>query len=65
MHRVYVLRAVGADEDSTYSSIRFGIERSDPADECLRHVDRLGETSPLGEMAPAGIGLKPMQCSQH
>lgn len=27
MHRVYVLRAMGADEDLTYSSIRFAIER--------------------------------------
>ncbi|KAJ1334392.1 cysteine desulfurase, mitochondrial [Batrachochytrium salamandrivorans] len=53
----YVLRALGADDETAHSSIRFGIGRFTTDEEVdfainevLQHVERLREMSPLWEM---------------
>lgn len=68
----YVLRAIGAEEDLAHSSIRFGIGRFTTeeevdytADQCVKHVTRLREMSPLWEMVQEGIDIKSIQWSQH
>ncbi|UYV76028.1 NFS1 [Cordylochernes scorpioides] len=68
----YVLRAIGAEEDLAHSSIRFGISRFTTeeevdytAEQCIYHVKRLREMSPLWEMVQEGIDIKTIQWSQH
>ncbi|KAJ3259098.1 cysteine desulfurase [Boothiomyces macroporosus] len=53
----YVLRALGADDETAHSSIRFGIGRFTTEEEIeftikkvVQHVERLREMSPLWEM---------------
>ncbi|RUO96109.1 hypothetical protein BC936DRAFT_142617, partial [Jimgerdemannia flammicorona] len=53
----YVLRALGADDETAHSSIRFGIGRFTTEEEVdfvvdrvVSHVDKLREMSPLWEM---------------
>lgn len=53
----YVLRALGADDETAHSSIRFGIGRFTTeaevdfvVDKVVNHVDKLREMSPLWEM---------------
>src|SRR6266498_2992194 len=52
----YVLRALGADDETAHSSIRFGIGRFTTekevdlvVDRVVKHVDKLREMSPLWE----------------
>ncbi|EOD40602.1 cysteine desulfurase NFS1 [Emiliania huxleyi CCMP1516] len=68
----YVLRALGVDEEMAHTSIRFGIGRFTTEAEvdyavenCVKHVERLREMSPLWEMVQEGIDLKSIQWSQH
>lgn len=68
----YVLRAIGVEEDLAHTSIRFGIGRFTTAaeidyavEQCVRHVSRLREMSPLWEMVQEGIDLSTIQWSQH
>ena len=68
----YVLRALGADDESAHSSIRFGIGRfttTEEIDFCINqiaeHVDRLRGLSPLWEMVQEGIDLKSIEWAQH
>ncbi|RUS22161.1 cysteine desulfurase [Endogone sp. FLAS-F59071] len=68
----YVLRALGADDETAHSSIRFGIGRFTTeaevdfvVDKVVNHVDKLREMSPLWEMVQEGIDLKSIQWSQH
>nr|CAG8599109.1 3947_t:CDS:2 [Entrophospora candida] len=68
----YVLRALGSDDESAHSSIRFGIGRFTTEreidfviDRVTKHVDKLREMSPLWEMVQEGIDLKSIQWSQH
>ncbi|KJE95565.1 cysteine desulfurylase [Capsaspora owczarzaki ATCC 30864] len=68
----YVLRAIGADEDLAHSSIRFGLGRFTTQAEvdftiqqCIEHVNRLRDMSPLWEMRQEGIDIKSIQWSQH
>ena len=58
----YVLRALGADDETAHSSIRFGIGRFTTEkevdfaiDEVLKHVQKLREMSPLWEMVMSFI----------
>ena len=67
----YVLRAIGSDDESAHSSIRFGIGRFsteaevDLAIDLLeKHVGRLRDMSPLWEMEQEGIDLKSIQWTQ-
>jgi cysteine desulfurase len=67
----YVLRAIGSDDESAHSSIRFGIGRFTTVDEIdftikllNKHVTRLREMSPLWEMVQEGIDLKSIQWTQ-
>lgn len=67
----YVLRAIGSDDESAHSSIRFGIGRFTNEDEVdfaidllEKHVSRLREMSPLWEMVQEGIDLKSIQWTQ-
>ncbi|CAM9225685.1 unnamed protein product [Ectocarpus fasciculatus] len=67
----YVLRAIGSDDVSAHSSIRFGIGRFTTKQEidlainlCEKHVSRLREMSPLWEMVQDGIDLSTIQWSQ-
>ncbi|XP_067635586.1 uncharacterized protein [Eurosta solidaginis] len=55
---LFVLCAIGTDEDLAHSSIRFGIGRFTTnevvdyiADKCIKHVERLREMSPFWEMS--------------
>jgi len=64
--------AVGVDEEMAHTSIRFGIGRFTTEAEvdyavenCVKHVERLREMSPLWEMVQEGIDLKSIQWSQH
>jgi len=68
----YVLRALGAEEDMAHSSIRFGIGRFTTDEEveytienCVKHVTRLREMSPLWEMVQEGIDISSINWSQH
>lgn len=68
----YVLRALGADDETAHSSIRFGIGRFTTeqeidfiAERVVQHVKRLRDLSPLWEMVQEGIDLKTIQWSQH
>jgi len=68
----YVLRAIGIDEELAHTSIRFGIGRFTTVEEvdftieqCVKHVHRLREMSPLWEMVQEGIDLKEIQWSQE
>ncbi len=68
----YVLRALGADDASAHSSIRFGLGRfttEEEVDFCIeetvRHVSRLRALSPLWEMVQEGIDINSIQWSQH
>jgi len=68
----YVLRAIGVEEDLAHTSIRFGLGRFTTeaevdyaVDECVKHVSRLREMSPLWEMVQEGIDLKDIQWTQH
>lgn len=68
----YVLRAIGSEEDLAHSSIRFGIGRFTTEAEvdftianCIKHVSRLREMSPLWEMVQEGIDIKSIEWSQH
>ncbi len=67
----YVLRAIGSDDESAHSSIRFGIGRFTTEQEIdftlsllRKHVGRLREMSPLWEMVQEGIDLKSIQWTQ-
>ncbi|TPX73742.1 cysteine desulfurase [Chytriomyces confervae] len=68
----YVLRAIGADDETAHSSIRFGIGRYTTEEEIdfvvqrvVSKVDRLREMSPLWEMVQDGIDLKSIEWAQH
>jgi cysteine desulfurase len=75
----YVLRALGADDETAHSSIRFGIGRfTTEADidftikRVIEHVEKLREMSPLWEMVIAkltkyqdGIDLKSIKWAEH
>ena len=68
----YVLRAIGVSEDLAHTSIRFGLGRFTTEREvdyaielCEKHVGRLREMSPLGEMVQEGIDLKTIQWTQE
>ncbi|KAJ3297085.1 hypothetical protein HDU79_004692 [Rhizoclosmatium sp. JEL0117] len=68
----YVLRAIGADDETAHSSIRFGIGRFTTVEEIdfvvqrvVERVGRLREMSPLWEMVQDGIDLKTIQWTQH
>lgn len=59
----YVLRALGIDAENAHTSIRFGIGRFTTeaevdytADECIKHVTRLREMSPLWDLIVEGKG---------
>ncbi|KAJ1550815.1 cysteine desulfurase [Cladochytrium tenue] len=64
----YVLRALGADDETAHSSIRFGLGRFTTEaevdfviDRVAKHVAKLREMSPLWEMVQEGIDLKTIQ----
>ncbi|KAJ3029764.1 UNVERIFIED_CONTAM: cysteine desulfurase [Siphonaria sp. JEL0065] len=68
----YVLRAIGADDETAHSSIRFGIGRFTTVEEIdfvvrrvVERVGRLREMSPLWEMVEEGIDLKSIEWAQH
>ena len=68
----YVLRALGADDETAHSSIRFGIGRFTTEKEIdftvekvIKHVEKLREMSPLWEMVQEGIDLKSIKWTQH
>lgn len=68
----YVLRAIGVEEDLAHTSIRFGIGRFTTlaevdyaVEECVKHVTRLREMSPLWEMKQEGIDISSIQWTQH
>lgn len=68
----YVLRALGADDETAHSSIRFGIGKFTTVedvdfviDRVVRHVERLREMSPLWEMVCDGIDLKSIKWDHH
>ncbi|KAI8896878.1 mitochondrial cysteine desulfurase [Globomyces pollinis-pini] len=68
----YVLRALGADDETAHSSIRFGIGRFTTDEDIeftvnkvITEVERLREMSPLWEMVQDGIDLKSIQWTQH
>ncbi|TPX51655.1 cysteine desulfurase [Synchytrium endobioticum] len=68
----YVLRALGADDETAHSSIRFGMGRFTQEREVdyaiervVQHVSRLREMSPLWEMVQEGIDLKSIKWAQH
>jgi cysteine desulfurase len=67
----YVLRALGTDEESAHSSIRFGLGRFTTEEEVdyvsdlvVEKVKRLRDMSPLYEMAREGIDLKSINWAQ-
>jgi len=64
----YVLRALGLDEETSHSSIRFGIGRFTTIEEIdftvdllEKQVERLRDLSPLWEMYNEGIDIKTIQ----
>ena len=68
----YVLHALGADDETAHSSIRFGIGRFTTEAEIdftvqrvVKHVARLRELSPLWEMVQEGIDLKSIKWDHH
>jgi cysteine desulfurase len=68
----YVLRAIGVQEDLAHTSIRFGVGRFTTVEEvdfaveqCVKHVSRLREMSPLWEMVQEGVDLKSIQWTQE
>lgn len=68
----YVLRALGADDETAHSSIRFGIGRFTTEEEIdftiskvVQHVEKLREMSPLWEMYQEGIDLKSIKWAEH
>merc|ERR1719309_366061 len=68
----YVLRALGAEEDMTHSSIRFGIGRFTSQEEVeftiertVKEVSRLRDMSPLWDMVQEGIDIKTIEWTQH
>ena len=68
----YVLRALGADDETAHSSIRFGIGRFTTSEEIeftidrvVKHVEKLREMSPLWEMVQEGIDLKTIKWDHH
>ena len=68
----YVLKALGAGDDLTHSSIRFGLGRwtTDEevdyvVDKLTKVVRRLREMSPLYEMVKEGVDLSKMQWVTH
>lgn len=67
----YVLRALGYDEASAHSSIRFGLGRFTTKEEvdfcieeCVKNVAKLRDMSPLWEMSQEGIDLSTIEWSQ-
>lgn len=67
----YVLRAIGVDEENAHTSIRFGLGRFTTEaevdyaiEQCVKHVNRLREMSPLWEMVQEGIDIKTIQWTQ-
>jgi cysteine desulfurase len=68
----YVLKALGVDEELAHTSLRFGFGRFTTQEEvdyvaaqCIEHVARLREMSPLYEMHLEGIDLKSIQWAEH
>ncbi len=68
----YVLRAIGVPETLAHSSIRFGLGKSNSAEEIdhlldllEKHVRRLREMSPLYEMAREGVDLDTFAWTPH
>lgn len=68
----YVLKALGADDETAHSSIRFGIGRFTTLEDVnftiervVKHVEKLREMSPLYEMVMEGIDLKSIKWDQH
>ena len=68
----YVLRALGASDETAHSSIRFGLGRFTTekevdfvVDRVRKHVGRLRDMSPLWEMVMDGVDLKSIQWTQH
>jgi cysteine desulfurase len=68
----YVLKALGVSEDLAHTSLRFGIGRFTTEEEvdyvieeCVKHVARLRELSPLYEMYKEGIDISKIQWSAH
>lgn len=67
----YVLRAIGSDDESAHSSIRFGLGRFSTEAEVdlavsllAKHVARLREMSPLWELVQEGVDLSTIQWTQ-
>jgi cysteine desulfurase len=68
----YVLRALGADDETAHSSIRFGISKYTTVadidftiDRVVQHVAKLRDMSPLWEMVQEGIDLKTIKWTEH
>uniref|UniRef100_G3TVA4 Aminotransferase class V domain-containing protein n=1 Tax=Loxodonta africana TaxID=9785 RepID=G3TVA4_LOXAF len=68
----YVLRANGTDKDLAHSPIRFGTGHFTTEEEvdytlenCLQHVKRLQEISPLWEIVQNGTDIKSIKWTQH
>lgn len=68
----YVLRALGASDESAHSSIRFGIGRFTTdaeidyvLDAVKTRVNFLRELSPLWELVQEGVDLNTIEWSQH
>jgi cysteine desulfurase len=68
----YVLRAIGASDETAHSSIRFGLGRFTTEEEVdyvanlvIRKVNHLRDMSPLYEMHKEGIDLKSVAWAPH
>jgi len=68
----YVLRAMGVDEETAHTSIRFGIGRFTTKEEIdyaakliISKINNLRELSPLWEMVQEGIDLKQIKWAVH
>ncbi len=68
----YVLQALGSDDETAHSSIRFGIGRFTTEEEVdfvvnkvIGHVTSLREMSPLWEMVLDGVDLKSIKWAEH
>lgn len=68
----YVLRAMGVDEETAHTSIRFGIGRFTTEAEIdyavaliIAKIDKLRNLSPLWEMVQEGIDLKQIKWASH